>query len=92
MFEIMRRLFLGNSLTPTDRHERKDIEILEKRHQVYQEAKGCHPERWTGATRNWEHIGEVALNRRNNPGKNDRRREKGGTTPAPVPVLLISLS
>ena len=73
-------------VTPTDRHERKDIEILEKRHQVYQNAKGCHPERWSGATRNWEHIGEVALNRRNNPGINDRRREKRGTAPAPIPA------
>ena len=57
-------------VTPTDRHERKDIEILEKRHQVYQVAKSCHPERWSGTTRNWEHIFEVALNRRNHPGKN----------------------
>ena len=73
-------------VTPTDRHEQKDIEILEKRHQIYQEAKGCHPERWAGATRNWEHIGEVALNRRNNPGINDRRREKRGTAPAPIPA------
>ena len=57
-------------VTPTDRHDRKDIEILEKRHQIYQVAKSCHPERWSGTTRNWEHICEVALNRRNHPGKN----------------------
>ena len=57
-------------VTPTDRHEGKDIEILEKRHQVYQMAKSFHPERWSRTTRNWEHICEVALNKRNHPGKN----------------------
>jgi len=56
-------------VTPVDRHERKDIEILEKRHQVYQDAKAFHPERWTGTTRNWKHNGEVALNKRNNSPK-----------------------
>ena len=57
-------------VTPTDRHEGKDIEILEKRHQVYQMAKSFHPKRWSRTTRNWEHICEVALNKRNHPGKN----------------------
>ena len=71
-------------VTPVDRHDRKDIEILEKRHQVYLDAKASHPERWTGITRNWKHIGEVALNKRNNPEKNDRRWEKGSTVPLPV--------
>ena len=36
-----------------------------KRHQVYLDAKNRHPERWSKKTRNWQHIGEVALNRRN---------------------------
>jgi len=49
--------------TPADRHSGKDIEILVKRHQVYLEAKAKHPERWSGATRNWNHIEEVALNK-----------------------------
>ena len=63
-------------VTPIDRHNRKDIEILEKRHQVYQEAKALHPERWSGATRNWEHIAEVALNKRNNPSEKSTDGEK----------------
>ena len=63
-------------VTPTDRHDLKDIEILEKRQQVYLNAKDCHPERWSGATRNWDHIGEVALNKRNNaPKKNTDGKE-----------------
>ncbi len=52
-------------VTPEDRHCGRDIEILSKRHQVYLDAKKRHPERWTGKTRNWQHIGEVALNKRN---------------------------
>jgi len=56
-------------VTPADRHGGKDIEILAKRHQVYLEAKDRHPERWTGTTRDWQHIGEVALNKRNNSTK-----------------------
>ncbi len=63
-------------VTPVDRHEGKDIEILEKRHQVYQEAKACHPERWSGETRNWKHIGEVALNKRNTSAKKNVNGKK----------------
>jgi transposase InsO family protein len=47
---------------PAQRHENKDAEILAKRHQVYQIAKAKHPERWSGNTRNWTPITEVALN------------------------------
>ena len=56
-------------VTPADRHDGKDIGILEKRHQIYLDAKANHPERWTGATRNWKHISEVALNKINKPTK-----------------------
>lgn len=56
-------------VTPADRHDGKDAEILTKRHQVYIEAKGRHPERWQGTTRNWHYIAEVALNKRNNSTK-----------------------
>lgn len=56
-------------VTPADRHGGKDVEILAKRHQVYRDAKARHPERWQGATRDWQHIGEVALNKRNNSTK-----------------------
>ena len=56
-------------VTPTDRHDLKDIEMFEKRQQVYLNTRDCHPERWAGSTRNWDHIGEVALNKRNNASK-----------------------
>ena len=53
-------------VTPADRHDGKDTEILRKRYQIYLDAKDKHPERWQGITRNWRYIAEVALNRRNN--------------------------
>jgi len=52
-------------VTPADRHSGKDKEILAKRHQVYLEAKNKHPERWSGKTRNWSSIEQVALNKAN---------------------------
>jgi len=55
-------------VTPADRHRGKDVEILAKRHQVYLEAKVKNPERWSGTTRDWDHIEEVALNK----GKNTK--------------------
>ena len=44
------------------RHANKDSEILAKRHQVYQNSKAKRPERWSGNTRNWSPITDVALN------------------------------
>jgi putative transposase len=29
---------------------------------VYQAARNAHPERWSGATRNWDWISQVQLN------------------------------
>ena len=49
-------------VTPHQRHTGEDIEILSKRKQVYFEAKQRHPERWSGATRNWNHVRDVYLN------------------------------
>jgi putative transposase len=40
----------------------EDGEILEKRKVVCKFAKQLRPERWSGATRNWEEIDEVKLN------------------------------
>lgn len=54
-------------VTPADRHRGKDIEILQKRHEVYLKAKEKHPERWSGKTRNWAHIDSVSLNKINKP-------------------------
>jgi putative transposase len=49
-------------VTPIDRHEGRDREMLAKRHTLYRTAKGQTPRRWTGDTRNWTPIGDVALN------------------------------
>lgn len=50
-------------VTPSSRHYSEDILILEKRKEVYEEAKQKNPIRWaSGKTRNWEPISEVTLN------------------------------
>lgn len=48
-------------VTPADRHNGTDIELLAKRHQIYLKARSRHPERWSGKTRNWEPESEVIL-------------------------------
>ena len=73
-------------ITPADRHDGKDIEILSKRHQIYQKAKDGHPERWTGKTRDWRHIGEVELNKRNNPIKTTVDGEKTAQSHTIIPI------
>lgn len=49
-------------VTPNQRHSEEDINILKKRHEVYLKAKSLNPQRWSGKTRNWEHIPLVSLN------------------------------
>jgi transposase InsO family protein len=49
-------------VTPNDRHAGRDVEILAKRHEVYEQARQRHPERWSGATRNWDRVEVVKLN------------------------------
>ncbi|MEI7857727.1 MAG: IS3 family transposase [Methanomicrobiales archaeon] len=55
-----------NFVTPFSRHDGDDVDILAKRHQVYIDARAKRPERWSGKTRNWNPVAEVALNKRNN--------------------------
>ena len=62
-------------VTPNDRHEGLDIDILKKRNDVYERAKKRNPNRWSGKTRNWEHKQEVFLN----PLK---QKTEGGTNKA----------
>lgn len=54
-------------VTPIDRHNNQDKKILRKRSRVYKEAKQKNPARWSGSTRNWDHIEAVWLN----PDKQD---------------------
>jgi transposase InsO family protein len=49
-------------VTPEDRHSGKEKEILAKRTRLYEKARKRHPERWSRNVRNWEPIGTVRLN------------------------------
>jgi len=49
-------------VAPADRHDGKDVEILENRKRVYEQAKNKNPLRWSRETRNWNRIEEVSLN------------------------------
>lgn len=49
-------------VSPGQRHRGEDIDILAKRKSVYETAKCQRPERWSGRTRNWQHIKKVSLN------------------------------
>lgn len=49
-------------VTPAQRHAGNDSAILTARHTLYEAAKASRPERWSGATRNWQPINEVMLN------------------------------
>lgn len=51
-------------VTPNDRHEGRDVAILAARKDVYRAAKSRTPRRWAGDIRNWNPVGEVALNKR----------------------------
>ena len=51
-----------NFVTPAQRHAGLDGALLRKRIEVYEAAKATHPERWSGATRNWEPVMIVHLN------------------------------
>ncbi len=49
-------------VTPSQRHEGLDKEILSRRDEVYREARRKNPIRWSGRTRNWSPVREVWLN------------------------------
>jgi len=49
-------------VTPNERHEGQDEEVLEKRKKLYELARKCNPARWSGSIRKWELIKAVELN------------------------------
>src|SRR5665648_1265262 len=51
-----------NFLTPHQRHSGVAQDILQKRHELYEQAKANHPARWSGETRDWSIESEVWLN------------------------------
>jgi transposase InsO family protein len=58
-------------VTPAQRHTGQDKEILRRRDELYTKAKAARPERWSGATRNWNPPAEVRLN----PTPNEEERK-----------------
>src|SRR5450830_376958 len=65
-----------NFVTPAQRHAGLDGALLRKRIAVYEAAKARHPERWSGATRNWEPIRIVHLNPDQHVAKKSERKEQ----------------
>jgi putative transposase len=49
-------------VTPAQRHAGLDTALLQKRIDVYEEAKKRYPGRWSGTTRNWQPVRVVHLN------------------------------
>jgi transposase InsO family protein len=49
-------------VTPDDRHHGRDIELLQKRRDLYEMARKRNPRRWTSATRKWNRPAIVTLN------------------------------
>ncbi|MBZ0172595.1 MAG: IS3 family transposase, partial [Phycisphaerales bacterium] len=49
-------------VTPQQRHDGEDVELLARRKALYEAAKARNPNRWTKATRDWSRQQEVALN------------------------------
>lgn len=51
-------------VTPSERHDGRDVAILANRKAVYEQARTRRPERWSGDIRNWNPIETVTLNPR----------------------------
>ena len=49
-------------VTPNQRHNGTEHDLLKQRKAVYEVAKQRNPERWSGNTRNWKPVAEVWLN------------------------------
>ena len=49
-------------VTPAQRHDGVESELLARRRDVYEQARQRNPERWTGACRNWTPVPSVILN------------------------------
>ncbi len=57
-------------VTPAQRHDGRDVEILAYRKLVYEAAKKANPKRWSGDIRNWDHEVIVELNPKANDSMN----------------------
>ena len=63
-------------VTPSQRHAGLDVALLGKRAEVYEAAKARNPERWSGATRNWQPVRIVHLNPEKIEARNADRKEQ----------------
>lgn len=54
-------------VTPAQRHSGGDRVVLDRRHELYQQAREANPRRWSGDTRNWQRIEVVKLNPERDP-------------------------
>lgn len=54
-------------VTPNERHFGDERRILNRRHQLYQQAQHANPERWSRGTRQWRPVGAVVLNPEQEP-------------------------
>jgi transposase InsO family protein len=61
-------------VTPSQRRNGEDINILKTRQKTYEMAYHRHPERWSKNIRNWSYIETVTLN----PKKSKKIKEDGG--------------
>jgi len=49
-------------VTPSDRHAGRDVDIIARRKEVFEQARRAHPERWSGNIRNLDRVEVVKLN------------------------------
>lgn len=62
-------------VTPQERHAGQDSALLSKRADVYEAAKAANPQRWSGATRNWQPVRVVHLNPDQKHDQKEDRKE-----------------
>ncbi|MGH7439223.1 MAG: IS3 family transposase [Polyangiaceae bacterium] len=53
-------------VTPDERHDGRENDVLARRVGVYERARRRHPARWSRATRNWTPVASVFLNPKRN--------------------------
>ena len=65
-------------VTPVSKHRGEDLAILDRRSQLYEQARAKNPLRWSKDVRNWNQVTEVLLN----PTKEMRQAKQNAGNPA----------
>jgi hypothetical protein len=55
-------------VTPDQRHQGVDVEILKRRAAIYEAARRRNPQRWSRGCRSWARVASVTLNPRKGAG------------------------